>query len=232
MATELANAAAAGDAGAGAGGAAGDGKAADGKAADGKDKDKDTDKADEPIKTALGDPVAVKHALDEQTAAYFLDELGYADDVTLSNVKLAIGAAAILVAAFAQFYPVPFPASASVLQWCVGVYWVLHAVVQCMHWVTDADCVLITKPKMHGVGASRRREPALAIRTDMKRYDTEYRVAVQQRTPARGKRACAKAEAKLQCTDFFDANGVFLTAPFVAAMQQLMADFESAQRNE
>lgn len=111
-------------------------------------------------------------SMDAHSTQYILDEFGYEDDVRLSNIKLLIGFGAVLVAAMAQFWPQPFPASKTVLIGLVGCYWILHGTLQAVHWFVDADCILITKPKDIPATPNKRAylSPALSLKSDLKRF--------------------------------------------------------------
>lgn len=75
---------------------------------------------------------------------YVLDQ-GYVEDVRLSNLKLGMGAAAVLLTIVTQFWPVSFPESANFVKSCVLVYFVLQGVLQLVHLLVEKDCILLTK---------------------------------------------------------------------------------------
>ena len=77
-------------------------------------------------------------------AQYVLDQ-GYVEDVRLSNLKLGMGVVAVLLTILTQFWPVPFPESASFVKGCVLVYFVLQGVLQLVHLLVEKDCILLTK---------------------------------------------------------------------------------------
>lgn len=70
---------------------------------------------------------------------------GYVEDVRLSNLKLGMGVVAVLLTILTQFWPVPFPESASFVKGCVLVYFVLQGVLQLVHLLVEKDCILLTK---------------------------------------------------------------------------------------
>ncbi len=75
---------------------------------------------------------------------------GYAEDVTLSNLKLGFGVFAVALTVLAQFYPLPFPASAGFLKVCVLVYFAIQGLLQLLHLLVEKDCILLTKQRREG----------------------------------------------------------------------------------
>ncbi|GJP34173.1 hypothetical protein CLOM_g18627 [Closterium sp. NIES-68] len=69
----------------------------------------------------LDDHVMLKRHLDE-VATDIIISRGYEEDHTLSNVKMAICAAACAVACVAQFYPRKFPDNRALLLACILLY--------------------------------------------------------------------------------------------------------------
>lgn len=98
------------------------------------------------LRVNASDPALVKHLLDEQSAMFVL-ECGYTEDVSLSNLKLGLGVVSVLLTLLAQFYPLPFPANAGLLKWCVGVFFAIQALTQLMHMFVERDCILLTNKR-------------------------------------------------------------------------------------
>ncbi|GLJ37300.1 hypothetical protein SUGI_0756620 [Cryptomeria japonica] len=95
-------------------------------AAKGSGKDKPAASA-APKKANLLDPHAIKHLLDE-TASEVVFSRGYAENVTLSNVKMVIGIIIISIALAAQFYPKKFPENRNFLIICIVLYpFIIHS---------------------------------------------------------------------------------------------------------
>ncbi len=88
---------------------------------------------------------------------------------------------------------------------------------------------------MSDSGVSRRVAPLLLM-TDMKRYETSYSLTLSYRASAKSKDKAVVAAGShtktIEVTDFFDANGVFLTAPFHAVMNSFVSEFLAGAKLE
>jgi len=191
----------------------------------------------DPIKINVADPVAVKHTLDEQIARFVTDELGYEEDNSFSNIKLFLGSVAVLLAAAAQFYPIPFPECRTFLVYAVIVYWIIHLVLQLVYLLADGDCIVLT------------RMPYLMVTTNMGRYDTRYDVTIGRRRkklggaigrllPEWGAQLFSArmeqpplAAAHLSVTDYFDVTGRFLRDSFYERLSALMTEAETTGKS-
>jgi len=191
----------------------------------------------DPIKINVADPVAVKHTLDEQIARLLTDELGYEEDNSFSNMKLFLGSIAVVLAAAAQFYPIPFPECRTFLVYAVIIYWIIHVVLQVVYSLADGDCIVLT------------RTPYLMVTTRMGRYDTRYDVTFGRRRKKLGgtlgrllpdwaAQLCSArmespplAAAQLSVTDYFDVTGRFLRDVFYERISGLATQAETVGKS-
>ena len=72
---------------------------------------------------------------------------GYEEDVTLSNLKLLLGALAVCIAAACNLLPAPFPSSLRLIQWSVALYLLCHLLLQALHLTLPRHCILITRQR-------------------------------------------------------------------------------------
>jgi len=193
--------------------------------------------AGDPIKINVADPVSVKHTLDEQIARFLTDELGYEEDNSFSNMKLFLGSVAVLLAAAAQFYPIPFPECRTFLVYAVILYWIIHIVLQLVYLLADGDCIVLTQA------------PYLMVTTHMGRYDTRYDVTVGRRRKKLGgalgrmlpdwaAQLCSArmespplASAQLRVTEYFDVTGRFLRDVFYERISGLVTEAEAVSKS-
>jgi len=191
----------------------------------------------DPIKINVADPVAVKHTLDEQIARFVTDELGYEEDNSFSNMKLFLGSVAVLLAAAAQFYPIPFPECRTFLIYAVIIYWIIHIILQLVYLLADGDCIVLT------------RMPYIMVTTRMGRYDTRYDVTIGRRRKKLGgaigrllpdwaAQLCSarmewppSASAQLSATEYFDVTGRFLRDVFYERLNGLMTEADTAGKS-
>ena len=91
-------------------------------------------------KVALGDTNNMKRMLDEGILGAILNNTTLVEDLSYTNLKLAIMFVSCVFACIAQFYPMPFPDSRLLLAVCVIVYFGLSAVLQYFTWFVDKVC--------------------------------------------------------------------------------------------
>eukprot|EP00457_Paulinella_chromatophora_P017050 gb/GEZN01017992.1/.p1 GENE.gb/GEZN01017992.1/~~gb/GEZN01017992.1/.p1 ORF type:complete len:205 (+),score=29.52 gb/GEZN01017992.1/:39-653(+) len=167
------------------------------------------------FKTNLNDPVSIKHCLDEQLCSWMKDE-GFAEDVFFNNVKLILGFTAVAIAAFAQFYWVPFPESRNVLALCVAAYVLITAYLTLQDWLLG-PCIFL---------ATRQGWPRIRVNTTFMRWEREYEVFLADRDTSTEK------SYKLDCTNYFDVNGHFLKERYASALSTIMQKFQEGKGGE
>lgn len=69
--------------------------------------------------------------------------MGYRQDMTWENAKLAIMLLACVFAVYAQFMPTPFPENRVILGVCCAFYAILSAAHQVIVWLIEKDTVFI-----------------------------------------------------------------------------------------
>ena len=201
-----------------------------------------------PIKVNLGDASAIKHVLDEQ-AALAVCAAGYEEDVTLSNLKLLLGALAVCIAAACNLLPAPFPSSLRLIQWSVALYLLCHLLLQALHLTLPRHCILITRQRRQLAAAAaaaassasldpvRRRAllrsarpspllsttPPLLLRSQLARYDTRYCLTLEER-----RAGGSRAERQLDITHCFDSGGLLLRDEYEQEVRRLLQQLEAS----
>eukprot|EP00882_Tetradesmus_deserticola_P012961 GHRQ01013740.1.p1 GENE.GHRQ01013740.1~~GHRQ01013740.1.p1 ORF type:complete len:165 (+),score=60.79 GHRQ01013740.1:415-909(+) len=104
-----------------------------------------------PEKINLDDGHALKYKLDA-TATEVILQSGYVEDHLISNVKIALGLIAIVVAVYSHFGPGKFPANWNTVLYCVAAYCVLNLVLLIFCNIKEGDSFLTTHPKLVRVG--------------------------------------------------------------------------------
>ena len=110
-----------------------------------KKKEKSRDKA---LRTNLGDTATIKRILDDAVIEIFLeeDELGYAEDTSMSNLKLIVGFTAVGASLLSHVYPAPFPRNWWCLLLCCTTYFVLSGVLQLLLSFVELETILLVRP--------------------------------------------------------------------------------------
>ncbi|CAM9726094.1 unnamed protein product [Ascophyllum nodosum] len=151
-----------------------------------------------PQKVETGDSVKMKQVMDDAVIKAVL-EMGYDEDHTLNNAKLAIMALACIFAVTAQFWPQPFPDSRPLLAACCLSYFAcsmaLHLIVT--YW--EKDIILAT-----ATSTSRSLRKGMQVRTDFPRFDERYTVSVEERKPG-----AKPIEETWNVGNYFDYEGHF-----------------------
>ena len=170
---------------------------------------------------------------------------GYSEDVSFSNVKLALGVVAVAVCAAANLLSGPFPQSLDFIKYCVLVYFAIHVVLQLMHLLLPPNTILVThtRPRLPAnshsldpvqqkqlLARSKHTTPPLVLTSSMARYSTKYELALgvrQGRTVGGG----LLVERALPVTDFFDSDGLFLKDKYEARVKGMVDELERRQQD-
>lgn len=168
-----------------------------------------------PIKINKYDLNAVKQTLDDAVVSVVSE--GYSEDVSVSNVKLVVGAICIVLAVTSQFWPEPFPSNLWVLQSCLASYLVLTLFSQFFLYIKEKDAVFVSQTS----GA----RPPLSVTSSMSRGSPIYSVAF-----AHKQNTSQMVKLDAHVSEWFHDDGVFLREEFVSRMRHLLDDWESAQR--
>eukprot|EP00029_Vermamoeba_vermiformis_P014552 TRINITY_DN966_c0_g1_i1.p1 TRINITY_DN966_c0_g1~~TRINITY_DN966_c0_g1_i1.p1 ORF type:complete len:193 (+),score=77.83 TRINITY_DN966_c0_g1_i1:45-581(+) len=172
-----------------------------------------------PIKINNYDTVAVKQLLDDQIIKLMNDEEDYTEDTRLSDLKLVLGAISCVLAVVSHFYPLPFPANLSLLIACSVSYFVLSAVLQYIASYIERDSIYASSLKDT-------RKPGARVRTQLGKYEHEYRIVIESRTKSQ------RVEVKQSIAAWFDAQGVFNRTAFTNAYRGLLRTFEANEKRK
>merc|ERR1711871_1225195 len=176
----------------------------------------DDEEVELPRPINLGDTLTIKRLLDEATAST-MENLQYPPDNSLSNVQLFWGVNAVLIAPLAHFYPLPFPASRTILFICCVCYFFCYGILQIITAFIEKDNILFTKAKTGSAAGS----PGLAIKTNLPRFDDNFMLTIEQRCKGG---QCEVMEKSI--TKWFDASGYFHEDSFTEDVKRLVKDTE------
>ncbi|CAB1108716.1 unnamed protein product [Ectocarpus sp. CCAP 1310/34] len=181
----------------------------------------DEDELIVPQSVETGDTVKMKQIMDDAVIKAVL-EMGYEEDHTLNNAKLAVMALACVFAVTAQFWPQPFPESRALLAVCCFSYFTcsfgLHLIVT--YW--EKDLILATKRS-----SSRSLGKGIFVRTDFPRFDEIYTVSVEERKPG-----SKPIEEQWHVGKYFDYEGNFDEWGMGDAVKNLVTRLEKRARDK
>lgn len=163
----------------------------------------------------LNDPYSVKRHLDDVAIETILGR-GYGEDVTISNIKLAIGVAACATALLAQFYPKKFPENQPLLVSCIVIYMLLNVVLQYVAYFKEKNHILLTHP-LSGTFT----QTGLAVSSTLPRYSDMYTFTIASSDP---KSIAARPAVHFtkSVTQWFASDGVLAEDIFVEDVENLL----------
>ncbi|KAG1668421.1 hypothetical protein FOA52_015951 [Chlamydomonas sp. UWO 241] len=173
---------------------------------------------DEP-KVNLYDGGALRGALDDCARQVLLDA-GYDEELTVSNVKIVLGLAAIAVAVYAQFGAGKFPGCWWIVFACVVVYCALSGGLQLYCHFFESDVYMMTHPKP---GA----RAGLSLSSTLGRHDHHYTLEVREGRPRVGPSKRRSASATWSVEKFFHADGYLAEDAFRREVSKLLASIEA-----
>ncbi|GBF93955.1 signal peptidase complex subunit 2-like [Raphidocelis subcapitata] len=167
-----------------------------------------------PQKIDLNDAAAVKHKLDSTAAEVVLDA-GYIEDHLISNVKIVLGAAAVLCAVYSHFGPGKFPDNWWTVATCVALYVAINAVLSAFSYARERDSFMVTQPKMG-------REHGIRLSSRMERYGDTYTLVIANADKYEDR------EVKLDTSvcSYFHSDGYLADSKFRGHVQKLLSQYE------
>eukprot|EP00882_Tetradesmus_deserticola_P010925 GHRQ01011552.1.p1 GENE.GHRQ01011552.1~~GHRQ01011552.1.p1 ORF type:complete len:204 (+),score=77.20 GHRQ01011552.1:415-1026(+) len=167
-----------------------------------------------PEKINLDDGHALKYKLDA-TATEVILQSGYVEDHLISNVKIALGLIAIVVAVYSHFGPGKFPANWNTVLYCVAAYCVLNLVLLIFCNIKEGDSFLTTHPKLGS-------EYGLRVASRMERYSDQYTLIIS----SANKWLDREVKMETSVTDYFHADGYLAEAKFKHHVAKLLSQYE------
>jgi hypothetical protein len=171
------------------------------------------------VKINKYDVNAVKQTLDDAVVSVVAE--GHIEDTSISNVKLMIGAACIVLAVTSQFWPIPFPQNKMVLQLCLSIYLLLTVLSQVYLYIKEKDAIFVsqnTHPYRAGYS------PVVAS-SSMGRLSPLYSVTL---THKHDTQRVHRLESPV--SEWFHEDGLFNRDRFVQQMRNLLDEFESSKK--
>lgn len=168
------------------------------------------------------------------------------EDVTFSNVKLLLGVVAVAVCAAANLLSGPFPQSLTFVKYSVITYFTIHVLLQLVHLLLPPNTILITlsRPRLphsslslnavqqrQQLSRSKLATPPLVLTSYMTRYTTTYELTlgVRQGRAVGGSGGGVVLERRMEVTDFFDTDGVFLKEKYEARVREMVDELERSE---
>ncbi|KYQ88479.1 microsomal signal peptidase subunit [Tieghemostelium lacteum] len=148
-----------------------------------------------PVKVTLYDSTTIKQTLDDSLVKYVKDELKFNQDQTTNYQKVTLGAFGCVMAAIAQFYPLPHPKNKPILILCVFVYVILSLCIQFIDHFIQKDYILFAY-KNDG-------KTSLKAASNMIKYDPNYTLKIEYKSGA-------PSNHNLSIDSYFDTNGNFI----------------------
>ncbi|CAN8064909.1 unnamed protein product [Agarophyton chilense] len=93
-------------------------------------------------KSGLYDLQQVKRLLDDEIMA-FMEDQGYVESTTASNIKIVAGTVAVAAALYSHFGPGEFPANKPVVFACVAIYLVCVGLINISSFVLEASAIFV-----------------------------------------------------------------------------------------
>jgi len=173
-------------------------------------------------KIALSDPGAIKRVLDDTITKYFLEEVGYVEDTSISNLKLVLGTISVSLALTAQFYPAPFPQNYYVLLICCPIYFVFSSILQYMTTFVEKDFILWVKSK------DRFQAKEVQVFTKFPKYSYDFTIGIGDKGTAENKAASLTKSV----ASWFDSTGVFHEEVFRRDLRDLHSSYSRQQKTD
>eukprot|EP00897_Mesotaenium_endlicherianum_P004599 jgi/Mesen1/4167/ME000219S03293 len=165
-----------------------------------------------PKSVNLNDPYAVKRQLDDSTCEIIIRR-GYLEDMTLSNLKMAVGVVTCSVALVAQFYPKKFPDNQSILLTCIYI-----AIFK------EKNHILLTHPRTGSFT-----QTGLAVSSRMARYSDAFTLRIASSDPS-SIAAHEPVELTKSVTDWFTSEGHLAEDIYAEDVGKLLDQYESESR--
>ncbi|KAJ7557532.1 hypothetical protein O6H91_05G130800 [Diphasiastrum complanatum] len=171
----------------------------------------------------LNDHYAIKRILDETVSEVILAQ-GYAENMTLSNIKMGIGVLTCAFALIAQFYPKKFPENKPILIACIILYLVFNSLLQVIIYAKEKNHILFTYPLQGSFSST-----GLAISSKLPRHSDLYTLQIASSDP-QSIAAHSSVELTKSVTKWFTKDGAFAEGIFWDDVQKLLDEFESEPR--
>ena len=180
-----------------------------------------------PKKTNLGDSSTIKRLMDDAVISVLLDvdELGYEEDATISNLKLVIGFTGVAASLVSHVYPGGFPRNWWCLLICCFVYFFTSGIMQAMLTFTELDSILLLKGKKRADGT---RGLKLNVSSSFPRFQETYSLGVATLPgstlalkwghtfqPGQPCMRADYAQMSWPCNHYFDEDGEFAEDLFI-----------------
>lgn len=149
---------------------------------------------------------------------------GYVENVTISNVKMAIGLLTCALALVAQFYPKKFPANQNVLVLCIILYFILNILLQFVMFVKEKNHILFTHPLQGSFSST-----GLAVSSKFPRYSDLYTLEIASADP-KSISSNAPLELTKSVTQWFTKDGHLVEAAFREDVETLLEDYTKETR--
>ncbi|KAK1571991.1 hypothetical protein Q3G72_025759 [Acer saccharum] len=159
-----------------------------------------------PKKANLLDHHSIKHILDESVSE-IVTSRGYVEDVRMSNVRLLMGTAIIVIALLAQFYKKKFPENLCVI-FDSGKYIVFNGLLQLIIHTKEKNAILFTYPPEGSFTST-----GLVVSSKLPRFSDMYTLNIASADP-NSISAGKPVEFTKSVTQWFTKDGILVEGLF------------------
>lgn len=168
----------------------------------------------------LNDHYSIKRGLDDAVSEVVLGR-GFVENVTLSNVKMAIGVVTCLIAVAAQYYPKKFPENKPFLIGCIIMYVLFNILLQYIIFTREKNHILFTYPFPGSFSST-----GLAISSKLPRYTDQYTLTIDSADP-QSIGAHPSVELTKSVTNWFTKGGVLIEDAFFCDVEKLLDEYSA-----
>ncbi|KAL6071793.1 hypothetical protein QOT17_005963 [Balamuthia mandrillaris] len=172
-----------------------------------------------PTKIRNYDQNSIKQLLDDVIMKIVFEEQDYEEDLTLSNLKIALGFISCLVAVWSHFNPYPFPDNVGIIKACVATYLICALALQYIAFFKEGNLIIVTKPNRAKNG--RVKIKGLEVATEFPRYQDKFIVKIGVRGANEETHELEESVGK-----WFTVDGTFVEEAFAADIRKLLAKAE------
>ena len=184
-----------------------------------------------PEKKDLNDSLDLKRTVDEEVCRAIEHDLGFPENHKISNLKLLLMLAAVIIALVGQFYPCDprhgDVMSRGIVYGCVGGYFALAGVLTLIAVFVDGNCIMFTHPRAE----KGKTQVALKVTAEWELYDKMYKLTIHN---ADG--SCSPVSKTTSLEEYFDEEGLVqrdtISAHVNVLVNELLENSETTKKHQ